>query len=79
MLIIEAIAAALVAERVQKALLFPEMQGRDAHVYLPGCLSHAEALGRAGTLHRSRLRAQGMQCREGLLNLLPFAGKFGVA
>ena len=78
LLIVETIAVALIALRTQKALLLPEVQGRDAHTHLPCRLSHMQALRMARTLRGHRLGRQCMQGREQLLTLLPFVGKLGV-
>src|SRR5437879_8612820 len=47
-LVIEAVAAVLLANRVQQALLFPEMQGRDTHTHLFGRLTHSKPLRMGG-------------------------------
>ena len=52
--VVETVAAVLLANRVQQALLFPEMQGRDTHAHLPGRFSHPDPLGMMGALQRSR-------------------------
>src|SRR5947209_13615131 len=50
--VIEAVAAELLANRVQQALLFPEMQGRDTHTHLFGRLSYSQLLRMGGALQR---------------------------
>ena len=50
--VVETVAAVLLANRVQQALLFPEMQGRDTHAHLPGRFSHPDPLGMMGDLQR---------------------------
>src|SRR5260370_24662730 len=61
LLVIEAIAAVLLAKRVQKALLFPEMQGRDTHAHLFCRLSHSAPLRMVGALQRSGFRGHWTQ------------------
>jgi len=52
LLVIEAVAAALLAYWVQKTLLFPEMQRRDAHTHLFGRLTHSNPLRMGGARPR---------------------------
>ncbi len=56
--IVEAVAAVLLANRVQQALLFPEMQGGDTHAHLLGRFSHPDPLGMMGALQRIGLCSQ---------------------
>src|SRR5260221_6179256 len=56
--VVEAVAAVLLANRVQQALLFPEMQGGDTHAYLLGRFSHPDPLGMMGALQRIGLYSQ---------------------
>jgi hypothetical protein len=77
-LVIEAVAAVLLAHRVQQALLFPEMQGRDTHTHLFGRLSYSESLRMGGALQRGGPSGECTQGSERLFNLGTFAGKLGV-
>src|SRR6266481_6523240 len=52
LLVVETVAAVLLANRVQQALLFPEMQGRDTYTHLFGRLSYSESLRMGGALQR---------------------------
>src|SRR5438309_6947004 len=54
-LVIEAVAAVLLANRVQQALLFPEMQGRGTHTHLFGRLSYSKPLRMGGARPRGGL------------------------
>jgi hypothetical protein len=64
--VIQAIVAAMFAERLQQALLLPEAQRRNPHANQPRCRADMQPLGSAGMRLRGQLRRQDLERRQRL-------------